>query len=242
MTPKQFTSRQKLIAWGVHLFTASSVVWGFLAILAIQQRQWWLAVSWGLLAIIVDAFDGVLSRRARVKEVLPQIDGTLLDNMVDYFTYVIVAAFFLYEAQLVPPQFSIAAASIMMLTSAYQFTQVDAKTEDHYFKGFPSYWNIVVFYMFILRTPSWLNLAALLFFAVLIFVPILYVYPSRTVKLWKLTIFLTVLWGIVTVAIIFQFPHPQPWLVWTSLLYVVYYFGLSFYHTLQAYSAARQNH
>jgi len=232
MTTTQFTFKQRLFAWGVHLFTASGVVWGFLAILAAQRHQWWVLAAWGALSMLVDGFDGVLSRKARVKEVLPQLDGALLDNMVDYFTYVIVAAFFLYEAKLVPPPFLLAAAILMMLTSAYQFSQVDAKTDDHYFKGFPSYWNLAVFYMFILQTNPWFNLLAIVIFAILIFVPILYVYPSRTLKLRRLTLSLTLLWGVVTAAIIYQFPHPHPALVWFSLLYVVYYFGLSIYDTL----------
>ncbi len=232
MTTTQFTFRQKLFAWGVHLFTASGVVWGFLAILAAQRHQWWVLAAWGALSMLVDGFDGILSRKARVKEVVPQIDGALLDNMVDYFTYVIVAAFFLYEAKLVPPSFLLAAVILMMLTSAYQFSQVDAKTDDHYFKGFPSYWNLLVFYMFILQTNPWLNLLTIVIFAVLIFVPILYVYPSRTLKLRRLTLSLTLLWGVVTAAIIYQFPTPHPALVWLSLLYVVYYFGISIYDTL----------
>jgi len=132
-----------------------------------------------------------------------------------------------------PPGFSLAAGMVILLVSAYQFCQVDAKTCDHYFKGFPSYWNVTVFYMFMLGLNPWVNLAFLTFFALLVFVPIKYVYPSRTVRMRNLTIALTLVWGALTLLAILQFPNPQRWLLWASLLYVIYYAVLSLYSTVR---------
>ena len=56
----------------------------------------------------------------------------------------------------------------------------DAKTDDHFFTGFPSYWNIVVFYLLLGGWPQEVNAGILVLLAVLVFVPVVYVYPSRT--------------------------------------------------------------
>ena len=122
------------------------------------------------------------------------------------------------------------------MASAYQFSQADAKTRDHFFKGFPSYWNILVFYLFMCATPAWVNLLFVWGFAISVFIPVKYVYPSRTVKLRAATLALTVAWTTVLGIVIALYSEaPGAWahrfLAWASLVYVVYYFGISFYFT-----------
>jgi phosphatidylcholine synthase len=225
----EFSARQKMLAWGVHLFTASGAVWGLLAVVAIIQYQWLLAFTWMAVAVAVDGLDGTLARIFKVKGVLPNFDGALLDNIIDYLNYVIVPALFLYVAGLVPDQWAVPAVAMIALASAYQFCQGDAKTDDHYFKGFPSYWNVAVFYLYLLDLNSWLNLALITLLSFLVFVPIKYIYPSRMASYRRLTVVVTLIWGINLAAILFKFSDPQPWLVWVSLLYVVYYVAMSFY-------------
>lgn len=221
------TAKEKLLAWSVHLFTASGVIWGLLAILAIANQQWVMAFAWMAAAIFVDSFDGFLARRLRVKAVLPEFDGALLDNIVDFLNYVFVPGFFLAVGDILPPHIGIPAAIILMLASAYQFCQSDAKTEDHYFTGFPSYWNIMVFYMFILSLNGWINTAIVVLLSALVFVPIKYIYPSRTAMYQRVTMALAVLWGIVNIVILTTYPSHHPWLVGYSLLFAVYYIGMS---------------
>jgi phosphatidylcholine synthase len=221
-------------AWFVHLVTASGAVWGFLAVLASVRHEWQAAVFWMALTVIVDGLDGTLARKARVKQVLPDFDGALLDNMVDYLTYVIVPAVFLYEADMLPASLAVFGAAMILLSSAYQFCQGDAKTDDHYFKGFPSYWNVAVFYMFILGMSQWVNLIVVAVLSILVFVPIKYVYPSRTVPFQRVTLVVTALWGIVGLVLLALFPTPPVWLTAASLLYVVYYLGVSLYLTFRS--------
>jgi phosphatidylcholine synthase len=228
------TNQQKseaILAWCVHLLTASGAVFGLLSIIAITGEQWMEAFIWMAIAIAVDSFDGALARRFRVKQVLPNFDGALLDNIVDYLNYVIVPAYFLYGAALLPQEFAIIGAAVTVLVSAYQFCQVDAKTDDHYFKGFPSYWNIAVFYLFILKLSPWLNLILIIFLSILVFVPIKYVYPSRTESNQRLTLFLGMIWVVSSLAIIAQYPEPHPMVIGISLLYIAYYIGLSLHYT-----------
>jgi phosphatidylcholine synthase len=231
---------RKLSAWGVHLFTASGVFWGFLAILAIQQGYWISAFFWMALAVAVDSFDGMLARLVQVKKVLPNFDGALLDNMVDYFNYTIVPAYLLYHSEILPTSnLALVGVVTILMASAYQFSVTDAKTEDHYFKGFPSYWNIAVFYMLLLKLNPWFNFGVTILLGILVFVPIKYIYPSRTTHLRGLTLILTAVWGVATILAIFQFPEPHPLVSWITLIYVVYYVGLSLYDTFKTRTSNR---
>ncbi len=215
--------RDKALAWLTHLITATGAVWGFLALLAISQGRFISAFLWLFLAVTVDAFDGLLARRVQVKRVLPEFDGALLDNIIDYQNYVLVPAFLLHAAGLFPARLSLVGVAVILLSSAYQFCQSDAKTEDHYFKGFPSYWNIVAFYIFVLASPAWLNFILIAALAVLVFVPIKYIYPSRTEKNRPLNMALAALAGVANLVVLFQYTNHAPWLIWLSLAYVLYY-------------------
>ena len=217
-------------AYAVHFFTATGAVWGFLALQAIIRHEWKIAVWWMILAIFVDGFDGMLARWADVKTYASGIDGALLDNILDYLNYVVVPAFFLVESNFLPSGFAQIIAFMILLSSAYQFTQVDAKTDesnDFFFKGFPSYWNVVVMYMLVMNLNPWLNLFFLVVFNILVFVPIKYVYPSRNARLKKLTSILSYLYGIVGIWGVMQYPAVPSWVVWVSFVYVAYYVVLS---------------
>src|SRR6185369_1765899 len=177
-----------LAAWGVHLFTASSAPAGVLAVLAAERGDPATALWWMAYTVAVDAVDGTLARAVGVKQVLPYFDGTRLDDLVDYFTWVIVPMLFMLWTDMLPPAIAVPLACAVVVASAYQFCRTDAKTADHYFTGFPSYWNIVAFYLYALGWAPAANAAVVAAFAVLIFVPIRYVYPSRTTTLRALTV------------------------------------------------------
>jgi len=229
------SKKQLVSAWATHLVTASSAVWGLLAILAITNQQWVAAFWWMAVAVAIDSFDGALARRVQVKRVLPQFDGALLDNIVDYLNYVFVPAYFLYSADVLPQRFAVFGAALILLASAYQFSQSDAKTDDHYFKGFPSYWNVMVYYFFVLGTGVWLNLAVTVLLSVLVFVPIKYIYPSRTSVQRPLVLGWGLLWGVAVLAMLVLYPNVPTWLKWFSLSYVIYYHALSLYVQLRTH-------
>jgi phosphatidylcholine synthase len=216
------------LAYGVHLFTATGAVWGFLTLLAIWEQNFKLAIIYIIIAMFVDGFDGMLARWFDVKTYAKGIDGALLDNIIDYLNYVVVAALLLVKVpNLLPAGFGMAGAVSILLTSGFQFTQVDAKTDDHFFKGFPSYWNILVLYMMLLGLNPWINLAALVVCNILVFVPVKYIYPSRTVRLRRLTLVLTYIYGVIGIWALLQYPDVPVWAMWASFIYVAYYLGLS---------------
>ncbi|MCY7399394.1 MAG: CDP-diacylglycerol O-phosphatidyltransferase, partial [Nocardioides sp.] len=163
---------------------------------------------------------------------VPWFDGALLDNIVDYITYAFMPMVLLWSAgYLGEGRSATVLAVIPLVASAYQFCRVDAKTEDHLFLGFPSYWNIAAFYVVVLDLAPTAAAIVLLVCAVLVFVPIGYVYPSRTVRLQGLTLALTTLWLASYAVLLTQVPDPGPVWLAISLAYVVYYVVLSLYLT-----------
>ena len=120
-------------------------------------------------------------------------------------------------------------AALPLLASSYQFCRVDAKTEDHYFLGFPSYFNVVAFYAIVFEPGPGALAAVLIVCSLLVFVPIRYVYPSRTLAFRRLTLTLTALWLLSCAVILREMPRPDPLILGFSILYLCYYLGLSLY-------------
>lgn len=228
---------QRCAGWGIHVFTASGACLGLLALLAIYQRDFLQALWLMAGATLIDALDGLFARMLRVKEVVPEIDGALLDNIVDFFNYTLVPCFFLMVTNLLPDAWRVFCVMMITYASAYQFTQLDAKTPDHFFKGFPSYWNIAVFYLFLWQMDSFTNMGILLVLAILSFVPIKYVYPSRLEyltesKFLRLCMSLiTIFWGAVTAGLLWLYPQTNSILVFFSVAYMLFYMGVSLYRT-----------
>lgn len=216
-----------ILAWLVHLYTALGVVVGFLAVLSIEQGDFRSAFFLMALAVALDATDGTLARAARVKEALPWFDGNALDNIVDYFNYVIVPVLFLFRADILPPDDTLWLVVLPLLASAYGFCQTNAKTADHFFLGFPSYWNIVAFYLYVLQIPIWLNAFLIIGFSALVFVPIRYIYPSRSPRFRVQTNVLGALWAVSIIYAIFRLPNPPQAVVFASLIFPAYYVSLS---------------
>jgi phosphatidylcholine synthase len=216
-----------IAAWLVHLYTASSAVLALLATRAIFEYRFRDAFFWLGVAIMIDSSDGVFARAARVSQRLPWFNGGKLDDIVDYLTYVFVPAVFVWRALLVPDAWTIPVASAMLLSSAYGFNCDDAKTSDHFFTGFPSYWNLVVFYLFLMHESQVVNALVLIALAVLVFVPIRYLYPSRTPTLRALTVALGIAWGLTLLVMVWQLPAISAPLLWGSLAFPIYYVVLS---------------
>lgn len=214
-------------AWLVHLYTAASAVLAFLAAQAVIEHRYRNAFFWLAAAVVIDSTDGLLARRLEVSRRLPWFNGAKLDDIVDYMTYVFVPALFVWRALLVPDAWTLPVATAMLVSSAYGFNRADAKTPDHMYTGFPSYWNIVVFYLFVAGSRPEVNAAILLALAALVFVPVRYVYPSRT-PVWRpATVALGVVWAVLMLWMLWQVPDVSTWTFRASLIFPVYYVALS---------------
>lgn len=228
-------------AWAVHAYTALGAVAGLLAIQFAAQgdfRASFIAMGG---AMAIDSSDGPLARVLEVRRRIPLFDGALLDNLIDYLNYVVAPMFLMLRAGLLVAGVSgLAIASLAMLASAYGFCRTDAKTADHYFLGFPSYWNVVAFYQFCFGLSPLVNSLIVTGFAALVFIPIKYIYPNRTPSLRRLTLTLGIMWAAAAIALVFTLPAPNRLLLDASFAFVIYYFLASFF--LQGRALLRRTH
>jgi phosphatidylcholine synthase len=231
--------RTKAVA--VHLYTASGAVLALLILVAAFQGEAVKALWLMLAALIIDSTDGLLARRLRVSEALPFFDGAMLDNIVDYMTYVFAPMVLLWSGGYLPGgNAGLVFAALPLLAASYQFCRVDAKTDDHFFFGFPSYFNVVAFYAIVFEPGPGALATGLVVCSLLVFVPIRYVYPTRTLSFRRLSLSLTALWLISYAVILLEMPRPDPLILSFSVLYLCYYFGLSFYLSAKMLGAHRE--
>lgn len=225
MSARQIVPQRKFLAWGVHLFTASGAVFGALALVAIARGDLPFAGVMMLLTMAIDAVDGWMARAVGVSQVLPSVDGRRLDDIVDFLNFVIVPVVFMAAAGSLGHRFWIA---LPVLASSYGFSQLGAKTEDNFFLGFPSYWNVLALYLWILDLSPASGNAWLLGLSIAVFIPLKYIYPSRMKVLRISTCLSGVLWSLVmTWLILVPEAAARNYVAGISLVYPAYYIALS---------------
>jgi phosphatidylcholine synthase len=221
--------REKFLAWCVHLYTATGLIAAALiAVLIVRGGDDYFRAAFALMlvATFVDSTDGWLARRARVKEVVPSFDGRTLDDIVDFQTYTSLPLLLVWRTGILPGG-QAWWLLLPLLASAYGFSRVNAKTEDGYFLGFPSYWNVVAFYLYVLRPPAWVVLALVIGLSVLTFVPSRYIYPSQRAPFNRLTTLLCAIWGVLLLLILAGVLDDARPLILLSLGFPVYYMLMS---------------
>jgi phosphatidylcholine synthase len=236
------TTFGKFLGWCVHGYTALGLVAaGLIAILIVRGDA--DAFRWCFLlmaaATIVDSTDGTLARKVRIKEVVPGFDGRRLDDIVDFLNYTFLPLLLIWRAHILPTGYE-AWLFLPLLASVYGFCQVQAKTDDGYFLGFPSLWNLVALYLYVLYLvglpqSAWLSLGVVIVLALLTFVPIRHLYPSQPGLLNRLSMIAGVIWTPFVGWLIWKLPGGDEYrlsnstvqLALLSLLYPLYYLGVS---------------
>jgi phosphatidylcholine synthase len=217
---------RQIAAASVHVYTSLGLVMAFIAFLALREQnvQFFLIAMWA--AALIDGTDGFLARRLRVKQLLPGFDGRKLDDIVDYLMYVFLPVMGMVQFGIL--QGSLVWIAILpLLASAYGFCQERAKTSES-FVGFPSYWNVLFGYLYFLALPEAWSAAIIAVLAVLVFVPVEYIYPTQTRMLKRLNITLAFVWAAVVWAVILN--HEASWaqpLMLASLAFPAYYMAAS---------------
>lgn len=189
-------------AWLVHAFTASGAVLAFLALMAIDRGEWRLALLWLLVALAVDGIDGSLARWARTKEQAARIDGDTMDLVIDYLTYVFVPTVLIWRAGLVPPGLALPLAALILISALYHFTRRDLKTEDNYFRGFPTLWHVVALYLLVSGARPEVGAAVVAALALLSFTSVTFVHPFRVRDYGRWLPALSIAWSLATLALL----------------------------------------
>lgn len=242
---------KKFLAWCVHAYTALGLVAAAgIAVLIVRGGAESFRWAFGLMvaATVIDATDGTLARAIRIKEVLPSFDGRRLDDLIDFLTYTFLPLFLLWRADI--PAGLTGVLLVPLLASAYGFCQVSIKTEDGYFLGFPSLWNLVAFYLYFLQpVPAAVSVCVLVTFALLTFVPTRYLYPSQRGRLNRVTNCIAAVWTIFLIWILAGLPADRlpadgfdsntRLLALISLFFPVYYLAASWVVSLRFWRRRR---
>lgn len=190
---KRMTPTHKALA--VHLLTATGAIFAMLAMLAATDEKWNLMFLWLVVAFVVDGIDGPLARRYDVKTHAPMFDGVLMDLIIDYLTYVFIPAYALFKhPDLLPGWSGWIAILVITFASAVYFADTRMKTKDASFSGFPGCWNMVVLVLFALKPDYWVSLGIVAALAVVMFLPVKFVHPVRTVRWRWVTLPVAVAW------------------------------------------------
>ncbi len=192
--PRKKVTWPQARAFSVHLLTASGSFLAFLSLVAASEERWTAMFWWLGLALFVDGIDGPIARKLQVKEILPTWSGELLDNIIDYVTYVLIPAFALYQFGLMGEGLSFLSAAIIVVSSAIYYADTGMKTKENFFKGFPVVWNMVVFTLFVIGTGEYVSFAVVVIAGILTFLPINFLHPVRVKRLRPLNLGITLLW------------------------------------------------
>jgi phosphatidylcholine synthase len=181
-------------AFSVHILTASGAYLAFLALVAAAEQRfvdmwWWLG-----LALLVDGIDGPIARKLKVKEVLPTWSGELLDNVIDYVTYVLIPAFALYQSGMIGPTMSFVCAGLIVISSAIYYANMGMKTAENFFSGFPVVWNMLVFTLFAINAGEWTAMIVVFIAVFVTFLPIHFLHPVRVVRLRRVNLAIFLAW------------------------------------------------
>jgi phosphatidylcholine synthase len=206
------TLSKRIFAFSVHVLTAAGAAVALFALLAAAHGDWPLMFLWLGVALVIDAIDGPLARAVNITEVLPNWSGETLDLVVDYTTYVFVPAYAVAAGHLMPDTLAIPSAAAMAVTGTLYFANRKMKTSDNFFRGFPAVWNLVAFYLLLLRPALAIAAGTVALFAVLTFVPIRFVHPFRVRRLRTVTVALLTLWAALALAAVRQGLAPELWI------------------------------
>lgn len=217
-------------AWALHSFTAFGGVAGLLSLIALFNDQPRASINWLLVALVIDGLDGPLARAWGVAEVLPHIDGFVLDVIVDFFT-AIVPLVFVWRLGMLPPPLELPVLSFTLICSALWYARRDLESADHWFNGFPAQWNLIVPTLLLVGAAPLTNAVVLAALAALQLTSVKFVHPMRVVDLRRLTLMVTVLW-LVAIAVLVELDGPLPW-GWKALLLVgpAYYAAITIRRT-----------
>ena len=215
----------ELRAYSVHMLTATGAVWSMLAMLAAVDGAWDMMFVWLVVAFLVDGLDGPMARRYDVKAHAPQIDGVLLDLIIDYLTYVFIPAYALFASGLLPGWTGWVVIIVITFASALYFADTRMKTKDNSFAGFPACWNMVVLVIFALKPDFWVSLVLVVVLAGAMFTPLKFIHPVRTERWRNVSLPMALGWTFFAGWAAWVDFHAESWAHWGLVVTSIYLMG-----------------
>jgi phosphatidylcholine synthase len=215
-----------VLAFGVHVFTASGAALALFALMAAIERDW--ATMFFLLgaALFVDGVDGMFARRLDVATRLPRWSGDVLDLVVDFLTYVFIPAFVVVASGLMPGYLAIPCAVAIIISGALYFADNEMKTAENYFRGFPAVWNVPAFYLLLLKPDPWIAAIAIALLAAATFLPVPFVHPFRVARFRLLTVGLLGVWSVLAFIALMRDMMPGPWITGGLCAIAIYFLAI----------------
>ncbi len=233
-----FYKQERLMGILVHLLTGFGIVAGFFALIAVMNNNQKEAFLWLGLAFLLDSIDGTLARKFNVKKNLPNIDGKMLDSIIDFFNYVIIPSIMIYWFRYVPDQFILLIPAILIFISIFSYVNLNILTNDNYYNGFPAIWNVIVLYFYIFGTSQNINLIFLILLILLKFSPLKCIHPLRVKKFKSLSIFFAFIWFIMSIFLVVikdlnVNPVYELFLMFLWVISNIYFISVSIFKTLR---------
>ena len=218
----------KLCAFSVHVFTAAGAAFALAALFYAAAGRWTAVFLCLTAALIVDGIDGTLARHLKVATVLPHWSGDVLDLVVDFVTYVFVPAYAIAAGGLLPAQLALPGGALIVMTGAIYFADRDMKLAGNYFRGFPALWNVVAFYLLVLKPAPWLVVLVIATLAVLTFASFGFPHPVRVRRFRALNVAALIAWSLLASIALARQLEPGPWVSGGLLIIAAYFFAVGF--------------
>ena len=207
----RFSLRDRVLAWAVHAFTMTGLLWVVLAAVSLHLGHYKMMWLWLGISLIVDAADGPLARKAKVTSVVPWFSGIMMDNVVDYMTWTLLPSLFMIAAlPLGPGPLPFLGALLALVSSMFCYANTKMKSTDWYFVGFPAAWNIVVVILWLFHAGPIVCWLTIVCFTILAVVPWKWIHPFRVQHLRAANATAAVVWVVTTAVWVAWYPG-MPW-------------------------------
>ena len=224
--------------WLVHSFTGLGALCGMFGLMAVAEGHEREAILWLMVAMVLDGVDGPYARKWAVAEHVPRIDGYTLDLIIDYVTCIVIPVLFMHKFHMLPHRWSLVVGSFVLFMSALWMSRTDQMTDDHWFRGFPCEWNMIVPTLYLLDTSKWLTAAACVALALTQLTNWKFVHPMQVKRFRPVTVSVTVLWLLMVLLMTWHLPHHSDVARVLLLACPLYIVGLGAWRTLSKSAAA----
>ena len=210
--------------WLLHSFTALGAVCGMFGLIAVSDGHPKEAIVWLAVAMILDGVDGPVARAWCVRDHVPRIDGYTLDLIIDFVTCIVIPVLFMHRFDMLPDGWSLFIGAFVLFMSALWMSRTDQMTDDHYFRGFPCEWNMIVPTLFLLDTPKWFTAAACVLLSLTQLTNWKFLHPMQVRRFRPVTVTVTVTWLATVLLMTADYPaHNEagPYFLVACPLYIV---------------------